>query len=146
MNFPIGSSDSLDGGKVKTLQRAAGKVVLRGAWSVIPCMCLIAAVGMACLQRELYSLKANPSACACAFTSELFYESRLNSRPGLELEIIKLTSRMGGSGLRFLPWLTMATGVHVRSKQTRSETASLRFCARTRIDRSRGYRAGNRTG
>jgi uncharacterized protein len=39
----------------------------------------------------------------CAFTSELFYESRLHSRPGLELQIIKSTSRISGSGLRFLP-------------------------------------------
>jgi hypothetical protein len=36
----------------------------------------------------------------CVFTSELFYESRLHSRPGSELQIIKSTSRMGGSGLR----------------------------------------------
>ena len=39
----------------------------------------------------------------CAFTSELFYESRLHSRPGLELQIINSTSRICGSGLRFLP-------------------------------------------
>ena len=39
----------------------------------------------------------------CAFTSELFYESRLHSRPGLELQIIKSTSRISGSGLRFFP-------------------------------------------
>jgi uncharacterized protein len=39
----------------------------------------------------------------CAFTSELFYENRLRSRPGLELQEIRSTSRIKGSGLRFLP-------------------------------------------
>jgi superfamily I DNA and/or RNA helicase len=39
----------------------------------------------------------------CDFTSELFYESRLHSRPGLELQTIKSNSRISGSGLRFLP-------------------------------------------
>ena len=39
----------------------------------------------------------------CAFTSELFYESRLRSRPRLELQEIRSTSRISGSGLRFLP-------------------------------------------
>jgi superfamily I DNA and/or RNA helicase len=39
----------------------------------------------------------------CAFTSELFYESRLRSRPDLELQQIRSTGRINGSGLRFLP-------------------------------------------
>jgi hypothetical protein len=39
----------------------------------------------------------------CAFTSELFYDDRLRSRPGLELQEIRSTSRIRGSGLRFLP-------------------------------------------
>ncbi|HTV31218.1 MAG TPA: DEAD/DEAH box helicase, partial [Xanthobacteraceae bacterium] len=39
----------------------------------------------------------------CAFTSELFYESRLHSRPGLELQEIKSSGRISGSGLRYLP-------------------------------------------
>jgi hypothetical protein len=39
----------------------------------------------------------------CAFTSELFYENRLRSRPGLELQSIKSNGRLNGSGLRFLP-------------------------------------------
>ena len=39
----------------------------------------------------------------CAFTSELFYDSRLRSRPGLELQEIRSKSRISGSGLRFLP-------------------------------------------
>jgi superfamily I DNA and/or RNA helicase len=38
----------------------------------------------------------------CAFTSELFYEGRLRSRPGLELQEIRSKSRISGSGLRFL--------------------------------------------
>jgi uncharacterized protein len=39
----------------------------------------------------------------CAFTSELFYEGRLRSRPGLELQTIQSSGRINGSGLRFLP-------------------------------------------
>lgn len=39
----------------------------------------------------------------CAFTSELFYENRLHSRPDLERQTIKSESRINGSGLRFLP-------------------------------------------
>jgi superfamily I DNA and/or RNA helicase len=39
----------------------------------------------------------------CAFTSELFYESRLHSKSGLELQVVKGISRINGSGLRFLP-------------------------------------------
>src|SRR5205807_6654004 len=39
----------------------------------------------------------------CAFTSELFYESRLRSRPDLELQQIRSTGGINGSGLRFLP-------------------------------------------
>jgi uncharacterized protein len=39
----------------------------------------------------------------CAFTSELFYEARLRSHPGLELQAITGNSRVIGAGLRFLP-------------------------------------------
>jgi superfamily I DNA and/or RNA helicase len=39
----------------------------------------------------------------CVFTSELFYENRLRSRPHLELQEIRSKSRIDGSGLRFLP-------------------------------------------
>ena len=39
----------------------------------------------------------------CAFTSELFYENRLRSRPGLERQQIKSNGRIKGTGLRFLP-------------------------------------------
>jgi predicted RecB family nuclease len=39
----------------------------------------------------------------CSFTSELFYEDRLRSRPGLEQQQIKSQSRIKGSGLRYLP-------------------------------------------
>jgi len=38
----------------------------------------------------------------CAFTSEQFYESRLRPRSGLELQTIKSSSRINGSGLRFM--------------------------------------------
>jgi len=39
----------------------------------------------------------------CAFTSEVFYESRLQSRPGLDRQTITSKSRINGSGLRYLP-------------------------------------------
>jgi uncharacterized protein len=39
----------------------------------------------------------------CAFNSELFYEGRLKSRPGLERQEIKSNGRLKGSGLRYLP-------------------------------------------
>jgi predicted RecB family nuclease len=39
----------------------------------------------------------------CAFTSELFYESRLHPRQGLELQEIRSTSLLHGAGLRYLP-------------------------------------------
>jgi predicted RecB family nuclease len=38
----------------------------------------------------------------CAFTSELFYDDRLHSRPGLEKQKVNSTSRITGAGLRFL--------------------------------------------
>ncbi len=39
----------------------------------------------------------------CAFTSEQFYEGRLHARPGLEIQQIRSTGRIQGTGLRFLP-------------------------------------------
>jgi len=39
----------------------------------------------------------------CAFTSELFYEGNLRSRPGLENQTILSDGPIQGSGLRFLP-------------------------------------------
>jgi predicted RecB family nuclease len=39
----------------------------------------------------------------CAFTSELFYGGRLRSRPGLELQEIRSTGALHGSGLRYWP-------------------------------------------
>lgn len=39
----------------------------------------------------------------CSFTSELFYESRLSSRPGLERQSLSGTGKYDGSGLWFLP-------------------------------------------
>jgi uncharacterized protein len=38
----------------------------------------------------------------CRFTSELFYEGRLRSRAGLEIQIVRSTSRVNGAGLRYL--------------------------------------------
>jgi predicted RecB family nuclease len=39
----------------------------------------------------------------CAFTSEVFYESRLAPIPGLDLQEIRSKGRISGSGLRFVP-------------------------------------------
>jgi predicted RecB family nuclease len=39
----------------------------------------------------------------CAFTSELFYEGRLRSRAGLDLQKVNSDSKVSGFGLRFLP-------------------------------------------
>lgn len=39
----------------------------------------------------------------CVFNSELFYEERLRSRPGLERQEIRSISRVCGAGLRYLP-------------------------------------------
>ncbi len=39
----------------------------------------------------------------CAFTSEMFYDDRLRSRPGLDQQRINSTGRVTGSGLRYLP-------------------------------------------
>jgi predicted RecB family nuclease len=39
----------------------------------------------------------------CSFTSELFYDRRLYSRPGLDLQEIKSSSDIRGSGLMYLP-------------------------------------------
>ncbi len=38
----------------------------------------------------------------CAFTSEMFYASRLHPRPGLENQTITSSGRVSGAGLRFL--------------------------------------------
>jgi predicted RecB family nuclease len=39
----------------------------------------------------------------CHFTSELFYEGRLKSRPGLKVQRIVAMGRVHGAGLRYLP-------------------------------------------
>jgi uncharacterized protein len=39
----------------------------------------------------------------CSFTSELFYESKLRSKPGLEQQQVISSGPVGGSGLRYLP-------------------------------------------
>ena len=39
----------------------------------------------------------------CAFTSELYYDSRLHSRPGLENQIVRSTGPIYGTGLRYIP-------------------------------------------
>lgn len=39
----------------------------------------------------------------CAFTSELFYDNKLKSQPGLEVQVIKSSGVIRGSGLCFIP-------------------------------------------
>ena len=39
----------------------------------------------------------------CRFTSELFYENRLQPRPGLEAQNVIANGRVNGTGLRYLP-------------------------------------------
>lgn len=39
----------------------------------------------------------------CAYTSELFYEGRLRSRPGLDCQRLDSAGGLNGSGLRYLP-------------------------------------------
>jgi superfamily I DNA and/or RNA helicase len=39
----------------------------------------------------------------CAFTSEMFYESRLRPRAGLDRQAVRSTGPVQGSGLRYLP-------------------------------------------
>lgn len=39
----------------------------------------------------------------CAFTSELFYDGKLRSRAGLEIQTIKSSGPITGAGLRYLP-------------------------------------------
>ena len=39
----------------------------------------------------------------CAYTSELFYDGKLSSRAGLEVQVINAPGPISGSGLRYLP-------------------------------------------
>ena len=39
----------------------------------------------------------------CAFTSEIYYEGRMRSRPGLEKQTVAGSTRFGGAGLRYVP-------------------------------------------
>lgn len=38
----------------------------------------------------------------CEFTSNVFYEAKLHSRPGLEAQVLELAAGLGASGLRYL--------------------------------------------
>jgi predicted RecB family nuclease len=53
----------------------------------------------------------------CAFTSEMFYESRLQPIKGLELQEIRTQGRLRGSGLRFVPVM------HQRNQNSSPEEA-----------------------
>nr|WP_249817362.1 ATP-binding protein [Bradyrhizobium sp. 179] len=57
----------------------------------------------------------------CAFNSELFYEGRLFSRPGLENQKVKLQGRLNGSGLRYL-----AVGHSGNQSSSREEADAVR--------------------
>jgi predicted RecB family nuclease len=57
------------------------------------------AVGRGLFLEETWRLHPD----ICAFTSELFYENRLRPRPGLEVQKVRSTGRINGTGLRFLP-------------------------------------------
>jgi len=67
----------------------------------------------------------------CAFASELFYESRLHSRPGLELQEIRSNGRICGSGLRYVPVIHEATKARLLKKRTRSKSWSRKPSLRT---------------
>jgi superfamily I DNA and/or RNA helicase len=57
------------------------------------------AVGRGLFLEETWRLHPD----ICAFTSELFYENRLRPRQGLEVQKVRSTGRINGTGLRFLP-------------------------------------------
>lgn len=39
----------------------------------------------------------------CEFTSEIFYDGKLNSKKGLDIQVIKSSGRLKGFGLRYIP-------------------------------------------
>lgn len=39
----------------------------------------------------------------CSFTSELFYDNKLKSQPGLEVQVVNSTGGISGAGLRYFP-------------------------------------------
>lgn len=39
----------------------------------------------------------------CAFTSELFYDGKLESKAGLQVQVVKSSGKISGSGLRYFP-------------------------------------------
>ena len=63
----------------------------------------------------------------CAFNSELFYESRLNPRPGLESQAIKSSGRLNGAGLRYLPSSIRAIKAHRGRRPTPSAILSPKY-------------------
>ena len=70
----------------------------------------------------------------CAFTSELFYESRLRSRPGLERQTIKSSGRIKALGSDFCPSFTKAIRVRLPKRLTKSATLSRRFSGPSDLD------------
>lgn len=68
----------------------------------------------------------------CAFTSEIFYEGRLESRPGLERQGIRGSEPMNGTGLRLVP--VDHSGNQTESQEEVEVIASL-------IERALGARA-----
>ena len=59
----------------------------------------------------------------CGFTSEVFYEGKLSSRPGLEGQRVVSAGPVAGTGLRFLP--VFHHGNHNSSEEEADQVASL---------------------
>ena len=57
----------------------------------------------------------------CTYTSELFYDSKLTSRDGLDKQIIKAAGPISGAGLRYLPVQHNGNQTLLLKKRTRSE-------------------------
>jgi uncharacterized protein len=74
----------------------------------------------------------------CSFTSEVFYEGRLRSRPGLEEQRISSGGPLAGSGLRYLP-------VSHRGNQSSSpeEADRVQQLVRTLLERPSWWRDRN---
>ena len=59
----------------------------------------------------------------CDFTSEVFYEGKLSSRPGLENQTVVSAGLVTGTGLRFLP--VFHRGNHNSSEEEADQVATL---------------------
>ncbi len=62
----------------------------------------------------------------CTYTSELFYEGRLHPRPGLEIQAIRSSGRVNGTGLRY---------VAVSTEGNQSSSPEEADCVRDLVDK-----------